>query len=250
MARVTWSTNTPSYTIGCDRGVLYLDNVGVPWNGLVSVEEISGDVVSSEEYFEGVRTNLSQIAEDFKCQVTAFTYPLEFSKYLGYDDNDDSDVERRFGFSYRIGDSKTGEIHLIYNALSMPLSEYRVASRSKNVNPTMFNWVFETIPITHVGIRPTAHIYVDLSLLDTSIVANLETFLYGSPTTSAKMPTIQELISILDPSNTVNVVDNGDGTWTITASDAIVYYTSDDSFEINWGLVNVTSPTTYELPVV
>lgn len=250
MTRVSWDNTTPSYTAGCDRGVLYLNNVGIPWNGLVSVEEVSSSIVSSEEYFEGVRCLLPQLSEDFKGQVAAYTYPVEFSEYIGYDDNHDNAIEKRFGFSYRTGDSKTGKIHLIYNVVTLPLSDYEISSRYSTVNPTLFNWVFETIPVAHAGIRPTAHIYVDLSVLDDSIIANLESVIYGSGSTTAKLPTISELITILDPSNTVSVVDNGDGTWTITASDAIVYYTSADQFTINWGLATVVDANTYELPVL
>jgi hypothetical protein len=250
MTKISWDNATPSYTAGCDRGVLYLDNVGVPWNGLVSVEEVSGSIVSSEEYFEGVRCLLPQVSEDFKAQVAAYTYPVEFSEYLGYDDNYDSAVEKRYGFSYRTGDSKTGKIHLVYNVVTLPLSDYEISSRYSTVNPTLFNWVFETIPIAHAGIRPTAHFYVDLSLLDESIVANLEAALYGTSSTTAHLPTIPELITILDPSNTVSVVDNGDGTWTITASDDIVDFTGPDTFEIDWGLVTVIDPDNYTLPVL
>lgn len=250
MTRISWDNTTPSYTAGCDQGVLYLDNVGIPWNGLVSVEEVSASIISSEEYFEGVRCLLQQLSEDFKGQVAAYTYPVEFSEYLGYDDNHDDSIEKRFGFSYRTGDSRTGKIHLIYNVVTLPLSDYEISSRYSTVNPTLFNWVFETIPVEHTNIRPTAHIYVDLSVLDESIIANLEAVIYGSGSTTAKLPTILELITILDPSNTVSVVDNGDGTWTITASDAIVDFTGPDTFEIDWGLVNVIDANTYELPVL
>lgn len=252
MTRVIWNTTTPSYTVGCDRGVLYLNNVGIPWNGLVSVEEVSSPLVSSEEYFEGARCLLPQMSEDFKAVVSSYTYPVEFSEYLGYDDNHDSKIETRFGFSYRTGDSTTGKIHLVYNSVAMPLANHEIASRLSTVSPTLFNWTFETIPLSHPGIRPSAHFYVDLSLLDPSIVLNLESVLYGSSSTTAKLPTITELIAILDPSNVVNVVDNGDGTWTMTGPDSIVNYTfvTSGEFQINWSSVVVIDANTYELPVV
>lgn len=252
MTRISWDNTTPPYTIGCDRGVLYLNNVGVPWNGLVSVEEVSSSIVSSEEYFEGVRCQLPQLSEDFRAQVSAYTYPEDFSEYLGYDDNNDSQIGRRFGFSYRTGDSVTGKIHLVYNVVSMPLSDHVIASRLSTVNPTLFNWVFETIPVEHAGIRPTSHFYVDLSLLDPSIILNLESVIYGSSSTTARLPTITELLSILDVSNVVNVVDNGDGTWTMSGPDSVVNYTfiTSGEFQINWGSVVVIDPDTYELPVV
>lgn len=250
MTKLTWDSNTPYYTVGCDRGVLYLEDDAVPWNGLVSVEEVAGSVISSEEYFDGVRCLLPQVPEEFKGQVSAYTYPLEFSSYLGYDDNYNSKVNRRFGFSYRTGNSETGKIHIVYNVLALPITSYQLETIGSSTDPSLFSWIFETIPMSVTGLYPTAHFYIDLSLIDVSTMLALESVLYGTTSSPPRLPSITELISIIDPSNTVNVVDNGDGTWTISSSDEIVYMTGPDNFEIDWGLVNITSPTTYELPVL
>lgn len=250
MTKLTWDNTAASYSAGCDRGVLYLNGVTVAWNGLTTVEEVPDKPFSVEQYFEGVRHVISQTSEDFKIQVSAYTYPEEFSDYLGYDDNSDEMVGDRFGFSYRTGDSKTGKIHFVYNATSLPLSDYRMMSLLRSNDPTLFNWIFETIPDSVNGFYPSSHAYVDLSELTSSSITYLETILYGTESTNGRLPSLTELITILDPVEGFSVVDNGDGTWTLTGPDDKVQYLEPDKFEIDWSLVNVIDANTYELPIL
>ena len=56
MTRLDWSQPKPKYESGVDRGVLYPSSgAGVPWNGLVTVEEAFSGGESNSYYFDGVK---------------------------------------------------------------------------------------------------------------------------------------------------------------------------------------------------
>ena len=55
MSRLSWgATGERIFEVGTDRGVLYLpDTPGVPWVGLISVEETSSGDPVEEYYLDG-----------------------------------------------------------------------------------------------------------------------------------------------------------------------------------------------------
>src|SRR5689334_11158048 len=94
------------YENGVTRGVLYKDDgVGVAWNGLISVEETSGDSVSPI-HFDGVKFNDLVTLGDFEAKLKAYTYPDEFLPYEGVLEEQagffiSNQPKSRFGLSYR-----------------------------------------------------------------------------------------------------------------------------------------------------
>jgi hypothetical protein len=179
------------FETGLDHGVLYLPNdAGVAWNGLVSVEEDLGDDTSTASYIDGIKYLDYPSFGDFAATLTAYTYPDEFLAFEGVTALSDGlyvdgQTSNRFGLSYRtlIGNDVAGDafgykIHLIYNLTATPQPvDYETLNDSPN--PVEFTWSITAVPTKVPGFRPTAHLIFDSRYLDPTILAALETILYG-----------------------------------------------------------------------
>lgn len=199
------------FELGTDRGVLYpgLGAPGVPWNGLLSVQEniVGGEV--TPYYYDGAKY-LDYIAgTDFQAVVSAFTYPREFEPFDGLVETPSGFVvtnqpRRHFGMSYRtlIGNDIDGQdfgykIHLIWNALAAPVSKsYQTVS--ENVQAAAFQWTLHTTPPPSTKFKPTAHIFVDSTRHSPEEMAYLESILYGSESGLPRLPSQEELAEIMD----------------------------------------------------
>lgn len=205
MARLLWNQpNQNQYEAGLDRGVLFLsNNPGLPWNGLVSVEEsfIGGE--ATPYYFDGIKyLNLISF-KSFQATITSFTAPLKFAEALG-----DQPVvpgfvltrqpRLRFGFSYRtkIGDGTDYKIHIVYNALATP-SALNYKTMTESVEAQTYSWKIDAVPPRSVNYRPSAHFIIDSRKVNPNTLLVLETMLYGSLTQTSYLPTIDELLNVL-----------------------------------------------------
>lgn len=154
MAKLVW--NRPGENVfqtGVDQGVLYpMDRAGVPWNGLVAVEQSSdgGDLESF--YFDGIKYFDMVSGEDFKATVEAFTYPPEFDPCLGEVEiipgmSMASQFRQTFGLAWRtkLGNDLDGQdaaykIHMVWNATAAPSSR---RYQTLNDSPELANFNFE-----------------------------------------------------------------------------------------------------------
>jgi len=244
---------------GCDRGVLYVDGKGIPWNGLVGIDESSDSSVSIH-YLDGQIFFAEIEPGDFTGTLSAFYYPDEFSAVMGVPEVADglyldNQKPQKFGLSYRNivgtggkGDKFGHQIHLVTNAIA----KVGTVSR-KTVGDTIelepMSWDIVATPSPATNHRPTAHYIIDTRNLLPETVAELEDILYGD---NPRIPTSVELYDMLtfggallvlqDDSGhfvrgsykrfvrheetgevdilDINAVDHGDGT--ITISDTIV----------------------------
>lgn len=225
MTRLGWIPQT--YSRGVDRGVLFAGGPGVPWNGLRAANQIvsGGDVESF--YFDGSKTLDIVDSEDFALAVEAYSYPLEFEKFDGFDDVVALQGRGLFGFSYRTGT----QIHLVYNAKALPAEKSR-ATTTEQVDPSIFSWTFHTVPIRVPGAKPTAHLVVETASANPAAIEVLEEVLYGGPDGDSTLPTPQEVIDIFLDYATLTIIDHGDGTWTAIGPDDMVQMIDDTSFRI------------------
>lgn len=233
MAILTWDPITRPYFAGVDKGVLYLNgSSGVAWNGLVSVIENSDDPIDTIRYRDGIRYVLPQGLEELSLKISAYTYPDAFADYSGYFDGQ---PRKRFGMCYRTGDSKTGQLHLIYNAVASP-SELEATSKTLTTDPNLFEWDVSTRSSTYSTTAPTSHVVIDLALVYPEVLAVVEPILYGTVSTNPRLPLLTELKSIFDSNAYFRVVDNADGTWTATwygpGPDPVISYTDATTFSI------------------
>lgn len=249
MTRIAWNTpGTRIYEAGVDRGVLYLTSTpGIPWIGLISVEEASSGGEPKPLYIDGVKYLNRSSAEEFEATITAFTYPVEFSQCDGTGRVRDGlffgqQKRRPFGFSYRtmVGNDLEGsghgyKIHLVYNALAAPSSR-SMSSYSDSVEASEFSWEISTKPRFIAGRAPTAHVVVDTRYTHPRTLSVIEDILYGTADNVARLPTPEELISIFDTPVEWKVTDNGDGTFLIEGPDENVR-------DIGLGMVMIDHPS-------
>lgn len=221
MTKLTWDQNgSRVYETGTDHGVLYLqDNdgalqKGVAWNGLTKVSEAPEGAEETALYADNVKYLSLYSAENFKGTIEAYTYPDEFAVADGSAEIAKGVVigqqtRRPFGLVYRTikgNDIKENDygykIHIIYNAKVSPSSR-----DFETVNDTpgaiTFSWAFTTTPVQVEGFKPTATFVVDSTAVDPTKLKALEDMLFGTEEVEAKMPTPEELISMIKPSTPV-----------------------------------------------
>jgi hypothetical protein len=257
VARLSWNDAGESlFEKGLDRGVLYLtDRSGVPWNGLRSVEEDPGGELTEPLYFDGIKYLDRQKFGDYSAVLTAITFPEVFLEYEGIVDMGDGlfaddQPPKPFSLSYRtlVGNDIKGlafgyQVHLLYNLTAIVQPKSR---NTLNDDPelTEFSWQLDGVPVHISGYRPTAHLILDSTLLELPILQKLEDILYGDDEDDATLPDPDALISAL-----VEIIDNGDGTWTAIGPDSAVHMLSipEQLFEIASDVATVTGPDTYTL---
>jgi hypothetical protein len=230
MPRLVWDElDKRIYEGGIDNGVLYLsDGSGVPWNGLTSVVE-KFDKQSEEIYYDGTKVNDIVVLGCFSGLLRAITYPDEFLELEGLGQVRagvfvGDQQPKRFGLCYRtkVGSELNGEdhgykLHIIYNLMAMP-SDKSYASISSTPSASQFEWLISAIPEQVSGFLPTAHIIISSVDVHPWLLEDLENILYGSDSSSATLMSISDLITFIEEWSVVEIVDNGDGTWTASSN--------------------------------
>lgn len=207
MSRLVWnSTSEKLYEVGVDRGVFYPPfDVGVAWNGLISITETQENAGVNSFYLEGIKYLEVANNEDFSGSIEAFASPQGFSKFDGIRAVGNSlfitqQPRTSFGLSYRtkVGNDTVGEdysykIHLVYNILALAGDKsYKTLTDSSET--LVLNWSFTTTPEPIAGLKPSAH----LIALPTkpAFISALEDILYGTVSTKPRLPTPAELIEL------------------------------------------------------
>lgn len=247
MTKISWDSASKRYNYGVDRGVLYVPGKnGVPWNGLISVEDKSKVDVNADYYLDGVRYNIDANNEEFEFEITAFTYPDEFDDCIGYSTSFDLQPKKTFGLAYRTSDGASGQIHLIYNA-TVTSDDISRKTLSRNNDALDFSWSASTKNVAVNTLAPTAHIIIDLASLYSGVQTVLFNQLYGTTSTNPTLPSISTLISLFAGYATLTVVDNGDGTWTATGPATNIVMVDATTFEIDSGALSWNDKTSYRL---
>jgi hypothetical protein len=245
MSRLDWSdVGSRFYEAGVDRGVLYVDGQpAVVWTGLISVEESSSGGETRGYYIDGEKYLNVASTEEFEATLTAFTYPDEFAQCEGTSQIRPGlfatqQYKKSFGLCYRtkIGNDIDGvdhgyKIHLIYNALGSP-SPRAYGTINDTIEPMNFKWNLTTRAQSITGHKPTAHFVIDSRYTLPEALVEIENVLYGSDSNSPRLPTYTELLDVFDSFGDLVVVDNGDGTFTISAPNSILRMLNSYTFEV------------------
>lgn len=209
MARITWDdAGKRLYESGVERGVLFVDGApGVPWNGLISINETPNGGEARPYYLDGQKYLNVAAAEEFVATIEAFSAPEEFSLCDGM-----AAVHRglfatqqprqKFGLVYRtgLGNDISGlehgyKLHIVYNALAAPAQKSNV-TLSNNANPTRLSWSVTTLPPTFSAYKPTAHLVIDSTKANKIVLGMLESALFGTPDTDSRLPTPEEIYNL------------------------------------------------------
>lgn len=230
MAILSWDEiGNRLFTTGIDRGVLYpRTSAGVVWNGLVSIDEAPSGADSTDIYIDGQKFLASKSVESFGFTISAFTFPDEFQEGVP------------FNFCYRVrsGNDTDGtdhgyKLHIVYNAVAAP-SQTAYSTISDSLTPSDFSWDVTTVPVAIPGQRASAHLIVDSLGAYSAALSDLETILYGTPFDDPRLPSMSEMLDFFNAHSILVIIDNGDGTWSASGPDDIVYMTDSETFEIDY----------------
>jgi hypothetical protein len=260
MARLIWdAVGERLYYTGLDQGVLYMPSVaGVPWSGLISVEENPSGGGPRPFYIDGVKYLNISAAEEFEATINAYTYPDEFAECDGTvavrpGMMVTQQPRKEFGLSYRtlVGNDVDGndhayKIHIIYNALAAP-SPWVNKTIDNSVAPSTFAWDISTRPPLTEGYKRSSHVILDSRELQPEHLSIIEDILYGNELEASRLPDFDELVEILDTDIGFVVTDHGDGTWTAEGSSAYITMISSEVFQIDVSTAVPIDEDTYTL---
>jgi hypothetical protein len=247
------------YENGVDRGVLYVDDIGYVWNGLISVSEEPSGGETRSFYIDGIKFLSLSSVEDYQAMIQAYSSPPEFAVCDGtrslYSGLVVTQQRRKsFGFSYRtlIGDDTSSQrgykIHLVYNALAEP-SQRQNNTLNDSPEASTYSWAIDAVPPLNVslGFKPTAHFIIDSTAMPTEVLTALEDILYGNESDDPRLPSQTEILALFESYAVVQVTDNGDGTFTVVGPDEVIQMIDSTTFQITWPSAVPINSTTYTL---
>lgn len=244
MAQLTWdATGQRYYEVGVDRGVLFVDNTGVAWSGLVSIDESPSGGEARPFYLDGEKYLNLASREEFEATINAFYSPEEFDAcdgVLSAAPGLFAHQQRRktFGLSYRtriandlVGHEYGYKIHIVYNALVSPSQRNR-STINDNAEVPVLSWPITTKPAVVPGMMRTSHFVIDSTEAGPIALKTLEDILYGTAETAPSLPSVAELITLLTVSEEFEVTDLGDGSFIISGSNDQVSALGNGLYEI------------------
>jgi hypothetical protein len=208
VARLVWGApGARFYEAGVDRGVLYVDGLGVAWNGLTAVKESSSGGDPTPFYLEGIKYANIAAAEEFEATIEAYSSPREFGPCDGTVGIQNGlfitqQKRKKFGLCYRTkrGNDVKGleygyRLHLVYNALSGPTDRDN-ATLSNSTDVNSLSWAITTTPPVVSGFKPSAHMVIDSTLTPAATLSAVEDILYGTDAIAPRLPSQEELIAL------------------------------------------------------
>lgn len=203
MPKLVWDeTGKRFYETGVDHGVLYVMGTngyedGVVWNGLTAVNESPEGGEPTALWADNIKYLNLMSAEEFKGSIEAYTYPDEFMECDGSAEittgvTIGQQTRKQFGLCYRtrIGNDVDGsdhgyKLHLVYNCLASP-TEKGYETINDSPDAITFSWDFDTTPINVKNHKPTSHLIIDSTKVDSAKLTALETQLFGGEGETAK----------------------------------------------------------------
>lgn len=235
MSRIIW--NDIDRCVGIDRVVYYPRNgIGEAWNGFSSLTETISDFDLKTRYHDTQRLTSYKNVGCFAGTMEAYSYPNSF-----YTDVLTKTYPKSFGLSYRTYYGDSYKVHLVYNVLTVPSSfTYRKQTG-------LYSFPFTTLPIGIPESKATSHIIIDSGNTYETTLGFIEDFLYGSGSIDPKLPTPTEIFNVFEENAILRVIDNGDGSCSITGPDDAVQNLDSTSASITWSTVIQLSSDTYQI---
>lgn len=215
MAMLEWDKlEERFFELGVDRGVFFpydqatqTHGEGVVWNGLINVTEKASGGEDNKQYADNIAYANIRSEAEFEASIEAFTYPDELAECDGSAQPEEGvyigqQLRKPFGFSYRtrIGNANDNldagyKIHLIWLATPEP-SEKSRDTINDSPEAASFTWDLKAEKLPVVGLKPTAHMWVDTRKATPAQVTALETMLYGTETAESSMPLPDEVLTM------------------------------------------------------
>lgn len=213
--RITWDeAEKRKYEYGVSQGVLYpmggngTYDAGVAWNGLINITDSPEGAEVSEMYADGIYYAGIVGAEKYGISIESYTYPDEFAEC----DGTVSPIpgmaigqqsRKTFGLSWRseIGNADNDrlgyKIHVAYG-LRASVSEKSHDTVNDSPEAGTFSWDASGTPVPVTGYKPTAKLEFDSTKLGAGKMKALEDILYGTESTTARLPKPDEILSALN----------------------------------------------------
>lgn len=215
MAKLVWDkTGERYYETGVKNCALYVrDNTGaypkgVPWNGITAITESPSGAEATPLYADDIKYLNLISNEEFGATVEAYTYPAEFaacdgSAELAKGVKIGQQPRKSFGLAYKttlgndVDNNDHGyKLHLIYGCMAAP-SEKAYATINDSPEAITFSWEISTTPVEVEGFKPTAHIEIDSTEIDSAKLTALEAKLFGTETEEAQLPLPDEIATLV-----------------------------------------------------
>lgn len=214
-AALTWdAVGEHLYETGVDQVALFVmeGNTygdGVAWNGVTAITESPSGADATDIYADNIKYLSLRSAENFGATIEAYSSPDEFDQCDGMATPATGVTIRQqtrkpFGLAYRTlvgNDTQSNDhgyqIHLIYNATAAP-SEKAYQTVNESPEAITLSWELSTTPITiadHPELKPTAHITIDSTKVDSTKLESFLAIIYGSTQANARLPLPGEVIS-------------------------------------------------------
>lgn len=220
--KITWdATGERYFEMGVSKGVLFVMGSagtygeGVAWNGLSTVTESPEGAEPTDIWADNIKYATLRSTETFSGTIEAYTYPDEFNACNG----EATLVEgatigqqsrATFGLCYRteIGSDTASDgtagykLHFLYGLTASP-SEKAYASINDSPEAIAFSWEVSSTPVTVTSIanaKPTSTVVVDSRTADSTKLRELEKMVYGDTATTSKLPTPDEIYTLLNES--------------------------------------------------
>lgn len=217
---LTWdATGERYFEMGVSKGVLFVMGSagtygeGVAWNGLSTVTESPEGAEPTDIWADNIKYATLRSTETFGGTIEAYTYPDEFNACNG----EATLVEgatigqqsrATFGLCYRteIGSDTASDgtagykLHFLYGLTASP-SEKAYASINDSPEAIAFSWEVSSTPVTVTSIanaKPTSTVVVDSRTADSTKLGELEKMVYGDTATTSKLPTPDEIYTLLN----------------------------------------------------
>lgn len=259
MTRIVWDeVGSRRYETGVDRGVLYVDGVGTPWNGLISVNENNSGGEARARYVDGVKYSNRSLSEEFEATVTAFSSPVQFDacdgslQFAAPGVKATQQRRKPFALSYRtmqgndLSSNRGYRIHIVYNALAEPTPR-GFQTIGSEVDPLNLTWNLTTRPKRLPGLKPGAHIVIDSTEVVPEGLKAIEDILYGDENYGPRLLEPQEIIDIFTSPFEFIVTANMDGTYTIGGPPSNVHMLTTTTYEVTHAGVTILDSETAEI---
>lgn len=202
------------YETGVDRGVVYPQESdgtypkGGAWNGLTNVTQSPSGAEPTALYANNHKYLNLMSVEELGGSIEAYMYPPEFAECNGLKEiapgvRIGQQKRKAFGFTYRtlIGNDTEGNAHaykitLVYGALAKP-SEQSNSTVNDSPEAKTMNWEYSTTPVEVKDSDPTASLEIDSRTVSAEKLAALETILYGTGETDARLPLPDEVAELI-----------------------------------------------------
>lgn len=220
--KLTWdATGERYFEMGVSKGVLFVMGSagtygeGVAWNGLSTITESPEGAEPSDIWADNIKYATLRSTETFSGTIEAYTYPDEFNACNGeatFVEGATIGQQSRatFGLCYRteIGSDTASDgtagykLHFLYGLTASP-SEKAYASINDSPEAIAFSWEVSSTPVTVTsisGAKPTSTVVVDSRTADSTKLRELEKMVYGDTATTSKLPTPDEIYTLLNES--------------------------------------------------